>query len=139
MSNKIQESTIFQENTFEWMTFFSLLYKLVAVCLLIRLVFNSRTLLFKQTKSDLTLNGMQVYFYKGKLIYSFFNRLYVPESYLNEIVEESVLKHEHTLYNQLHSIDNVISEIYSIVFWCNPVSWLIKKSIRTNHEYLADD
>jgi murein DD-endopeptidase MepM/ murein hydrolase activator NlpD len=138
VSNKIQESPIFQENTFEWMSVFSLLYSLVAVCLLIRLVFNSRTLLLKQTKSGLSLNGMQVYFHKGKLIYSFFNRLYVPESYRIEKVEESVLQHEHTHYKQLHSIDNVISEIYSIIFWCNPVSWLIKKSIRTNHEYLVD-
>jgi hypothetical protein len=39
----------------------------------------------------------------------------------------------------MHTIDLLLSELFIAVFWFNPVSWLIRKSIVLNHEYLADN
>jgi TonB family protein len=36
-------------------------------------------------------------------------------------------------------VDVVILEIMTILFWWNPLVWFYKKSLRTVHEYLADD
>ena len=52
---------------------------------------------------------------------------------------QKILQHELAHIRQFHSVDVVILELLSIAFWWNPVVWFYKKSLRTVHEYLADD
>ena len=47
--------------------------------------------------------------------------------------------HELTHCQQLHSIDIIFSELFCIIFWFNPFVWLLKREVRLNLEYLADN
>lgn len=55
----------------------------------------------------------------------------------NEIPEE-VIAHEHIHAKQKHSIDILLVELLQIVIWFNPLLYFLKRSIKLNHEFLAD-
>ncbi|MEL6811882.1 MAG: M56 family metallopeptidase [Bacteroidota bacterium] len=55
----------------------------------------------------------------------------------NEIPQE-VLLHEQAHAQELHSLDVLFMELLQIVFWFNPLIYLIKNSAKLNHEFLAD-
>ena len=47
--------------------------------------------------------------------------------------------HEMEHIKQRHSIDLIIMELLLIIQWFNPFAWFIGRSIKTNHEFLADE
>ena len=51
---------------------------------------------------------------------------------------EEILAHEEVHVRQKHTWDVLLSQGISIVYWNNPVSWLLKQAIRENLEFLAD-
>jgi hypothetical protein len=46
--------------------------------------------------------------------------------------------HEQTHAKQKHALDILFIEMLQIVFWFNPLLYFIKKDIKLNHEFLAD-
>ena len=71
--------------------------------------------------------------------FSFFHWIFIhPASHTEEELSE-ILTHEQAHANQWHSIDVLISETACVLCWFNPFAWLMKREIRTNLEYLADN
>lgn len=70
--------------------------------------------------------------------FSFFRYIFLNPRDYNSNASREILDHEEVHAGELHSIDNLLSELYAIVFWFNPVSWWHKKEIMLNLEYLAD-
>ena len=71
--------------------------------------------------------------------FSFFHWIFIhPTSHTEDELSE-ILTHEQTHANQWHSIDVLVSEIVCTLCWFNPFAWLMKREIRTNLEYLADN
>lgn len=71
--------------------------------------------------------------------FSFFHWIFVcPEAHTNEELNE-ILTHERTHARQWHSIDVLVGELACIICWFNPFAWLMKREIRTNLEYMADE
>lgn len=71
--------------------------------------------------------------------FSFFRWIFVyPGAHTDEELHE-ILTHERTHARQWHSIDVMIGELACIACWFNPFAWLMKREIRTNLEYMADE
>lgn len=70
--------------------------------------------------------------------FSFFNWIFVPNDDFTKEDMDIMIKHEKEHVDQYHSIDILLSELFCILFWWNPISWLLKREIRINLEYLAD-
>lgn len=71
--------------------------------------------------------------------FSFFKLIFIhPESHSPKEIEE-ILTHECTHVGQWHSVDVIISELMCIFCWVNPFVWLLKREVRHNLEYLADN
>lgn len=71
--------------------------------------------------------------------FSFFHWIFVcPDAHTDEELKE-ILAHEKTHACQWHSIDVLVGELACIFCWFNPFVWLMKREIRTNLEYLADE
>ncbi len=71
--------------------------------------------------------------------FSFFRLVFLhPDSHSEKEIDE-ILTHECTHVNQWHSIDVIICELVCIICWVNPFVWLLKREVRHNLEYLADD
>ena len=70
--------------------------------------------------------------------FSFFHWIFIhPTSHTEDELSE-ILTHEQTHANQWHSIDVLVSEIVCTFCWFNPFAWLMKREIRNNLEYMAD-
>jgi len=67
--------------------------------------------------------------------FSFFKYIFLP---LKEEVDESILIHEKAHSQQKHSVDIFIFELLQVAFWFNPFFFLLKRSLKLVHEYLAD-
>jgi hypothetical protein len=52
---------------------------------------------------------------------------------------ESIIAHETVHSEELHTIDIILLELLSCVFWFNPFIWLYKKAVLQNHEFIADE
>ena len=51
---------------------------------------------------------------------------------------ETILEHEKVHVHQNHTLDILFIELVGILFWFNPVVYFLKRSIRENHEFIAD-
>ena len=70
--------------------------------------------------------------------FTFFNLLFIHEQILKEDTHEALIIHEQHHRDQWHSIDTILLELFTIVFWFNPFMWLFQRHIRASHEYMAD-
>lgn len=52
---------------------------------------------------------------------------------------ETINRHEEVHIQQFHSVDILLMELAGLVVWFNPVIYLYKSSIKSIHEYLADE
>ncbi|WP_299225595.1 M56 family metallopeptidase [uncultured Psychroserpens sp.] len=72
--------------------------------------------------------------------HTFFSYIFLNRSgFENNEIPKEVLLHEQTHAKEKHSVDIIIIELIQIVFWFNPLIYLLKKEIKLNHEFLADN
>ena len=82
--------------------------------------------------------GSTVFVYPGTIVpFCFGRRILISEKDLREHGREVIL-HEQTHRVKGHSLDLFISELFLILTWYNPVSWLIRHELKQNHEFEAD-
>ncbi len=71
--------------------------------------------------------------------HTFFSYIFLNKTqFENREIPAEVMLHEETHARQKHSLDVIVVEILQIVFWFNPLFYFIKRSIKLNHEFLAD-
>ncbi|MBJ2124096.1 M56 family metallopeptidase [Flavobacterium sp. IB48] len=70
--------------------------------------------------------------------FSYFEYIVYNSSLYTASELESILEHEKVHSDQNHTLDVLISRIFSIIFWFNPIVWLYKKAISQNLEFIAD-
>jgi len=71
--------------------------------------------------------------------FSFFKWIFVSSNKYGEEELDEIIAHEQVHVRQFHSIDVILFEILCICFWWNPFAWLLKKEMKINLEYLADE
>lgn len=70
--------------------------------------------------------------------FSFFHFVFINRNKADHPGMKVMLAHELEHVRQRHSLDVMILELVTISQWFNPFIWLLKRSIRENHEFLAD-
>ena len=118
-----------------------IIYFSIATILLLRLLFQFYLLLklYRQSEKE-TIEGTKVLITdKQNAVFSFFKFVFANTDARNSADFNAVLQHEHVHIVQKHSVDIVLAELLTIILWFNPFSWLYKKSIKENHEFLADE
>lgn len=68
--------------------------------------------------------------------FSFFHWIFVPRNANESTI---LLAHEKAHARQWHSCDMLILEIALVFLWFNPFVWMLKRSLKRVHEYLADE
>lgn len=71
--------------------------------------------------------------------FSFFRIIFVPESLKEAENLPQIIEHEKVHVDQNHSIDLILLEILTVAQWFNPIIWLYRRSMKSIHEYLADE
>jgi len=70
--------------------------------------------------------------------FSFFNAVIINIQEYSKEELSNIIAHEKVHIQERHWVDLLIIELLTVVFWINPIVWLYEKSIKQNHEYLAD-
>jgi hypothetical protein len=70
--------------------------------------------------------------------FSFLNYLFVHAPLADSSDFRQILAHERTHIEEKHTLDLLYIQIVAAFMWFNPVIWLLLKSLKTTHEYIAD-
>lgn len=125
-----------------WSTweFITLIYLAGAAFVLLRLVYQSIYMqaLSRLSKSEKQSDFTLVYMKKDIIPFSYFNKIFIPESVSAEHGLQSIIDHEKSHLKQMHFLDLFLVEILTIIQWFNPFAWFYERSVKEVHEYLAD-
>lgn len=139
----LQEFTVTpnQEQDFSLVSILYFIYGIVSIILLLKMIIQLISILKIriQGKVQMIQNTRIVAVRKEMTPFSFFRSIYLNPALHNEEETRQILAHELTHVCQGHSYDVILSELLTIAFWINPSSWLIKREIRQNLEFLADN
>ncbi|WP_299187779.1 M56 family metallopeptidase [uncultured Aquimarina sp.] len=122
-----------------WVIVFST-YITITSILLIRFIFQLVSLqrIFKKSPNKRN-NGFSFLKTEEDIApFSFFKYIIFNPT-LHESKElEMIIKHEKIHAKQYHTLDILIANIFVIFQWINPFSWIYKKSLQQNLEFIAD-
>ena len=124
-----------------WETTAMTIYTMVACLFLLRFFWQLVSIVRLRNKCRTTdINGTKVYLLESdEGPFSFFNWIFINPTKHNRQETDEIMTHELAHCRQLHSIDVLFTELFAIVFWANPFAWLLKREVRLNLEYLADN
>lgn len=128
-------------NSLNWTTVIVVVYLIIVFVLLLKLLLQLFSILRMAKQSvPAQVQGVSVRILHTEITpFSFFSSIYLnPDIHSVEEVRQ-ILLHERTHVQQWHSLDVIIAESICVIFWLNPFSWLLRKEIRQNLEFLADD
>src|SRR5665213_903674 len=95
--------------------------------------------LYRLTRKQHSVNEGEhrvVYLSGTGAAFSFFNYLFIG----TDIAEaHTIIRHELVHIRQKHSVDILFLEFLKIVNWFNPLLYLLQNSLKTIHEYIADE
>lgn len=128
-------------NRFPWLHVFTLLYIIGVVAFALRMVWQILTIVrMRLGLKRVVIDGCEVSVMNDDACpFSFFGWVFVnPDAQSPEQLRE-ILVHEQAHVRQCHSLDIMAMELLSIVCWWNPFVWLMRREVRLNMEYLADE
>ena len=126
---------------FPWMRLFSLVYICGVVVLMLRIVWQIFVIIrMSMMKERQMIHGLKVFVMNDEASpFSFFNWIFInPQAQSSEQLRE-ILIHEQAHVRQCHSIDILLMELLTVFCWWNPFVWLMRRDVRLNLEYLADE
>lgn len=126
---------------FPWKSVLLSFYLVAVVVLLVRILVQLVSVLQLHARSKpLDIQGVGVRSLAGEITpFSFFGTIYLNPSLHTDDELRQILTHELAHVHQWHSLDVVVAELLCIGFWINPFVWILRKEIRQNLEFLADD
>ena len=129
-----------QEKGINFGDILTVIYILVGVIFLVRFIYNLYELMFK-IKTEEKIKDQEITYIldlDSNQPYSFWKYIFIPKKQLKSL-HQNLIDHEKAHCIQKHSLDILLIEIFQILFWFNPLIYFYKKSIKLNHEFLADE
>lgn len=117
-------------------------YTIVAIILLIRFTKNLLNIFLKIKRHQKIKKGKTTLVLVDDAIspHTFWNYIFInKEEYNSNKIEIELYTHELTHAIQKHTFDILLIEFLQIIFWINPTFIFLKKAIKLNHEFLADN
>lgn len=84
------------------------------------------------------IGNIGIYTNKRNYNLSFFNKILIDDK-LTQYEKHKVIDHELIHIEKNHSIDNLIFTLYEVIFWFNPIVYLMHKELRMTHEFEVDN
>ncbi|MCX6244410.1 MAG: M56 family metallopeptidase [Bacteroidetes bacterium] len=124
---------------FNWLTIAGIVYTTGVIIFLSRFIFQLiQILLLARHYGISRTNGMNLVFVdRNYSPFSFFNIIFINAPEKKEDLQ-TILEHEQVHIRQMHSMDLLVVELLTIFQWFNPFVWFTNRSLKTIHEFLAD-
>lgn len=138
MTTNTVENEAFEIN---WYLVIGIVYSIGILLFLMKLVFDfyslSKVLKGKSIQKQADFQFIDVT--ENVSPFSYFNSIVYNSSLYSDTELENILEHEKVHSAQNHTVDVLISRLFCVVFWFNPLMWLYKKAIVQNLEFIADN
>jgi|GEM_PF-1638641 len=95
-------------------------------------------LLFSKGNIVNRIGNIGIYTNKRNYNLSFFYKIIIDDK-LTQYEKHKVIDHELIHIEKNHSIDNLIFTLYEVIFWFNPIVYLMHKELRMTHEFEVDN
>jgi len=124
-----------------WIEILSVIYLTGVAIFLLRFIVQITQLMLIVRKHKITRHeGTRLVFVdKVYSPFSFFNLLFIRKEFYIDGKLTPVVEHEKIHIRQWHTIDLLLIELATIIQWFNPFVWFLGRSVKTLHEYLADE
>ncbi len=86
----------------------------------------------------LEVNGTSLLENRALHASSFFGYIFIDPETMKDDNFNHILEHESTHKKEWHSLDRILTELFVMINWFNPVAWLFRRAVIQNLEYLAD-
>jgi beta-lactamase regulating signal transducer with metallopeptidase domain len=125
---------------FSWQQSVLLVYLTGAAIFLLRLLSQTFILIHLMIKYRIkSMDGIRIVENeKYGLPFSFFNIVFINPKFHTQADLPEILAHEKVHIREFHWFDLLFIELLTVIFWFNPFIWFFERSIKQNHEYLAD-
>src|SRR5258706_503603 len=85
-------------------------------------------------------NDVKLYQVSQSIIpFSFGNSIFINQQLHSDDDLQEIVRHEFVHVRQGHTLDIIWAELLCVINWYNPFVWLIRKAIRQNLEFIADN
>src|SRR5690554_182234 len=139
-----------QKATFPWIPFLLILFVAVMLFTFIRYIIGINQIWKIIASSEKQfISNSEKQFISNKAVLCITDKNISPFSWWTYIVisrkdytqdnSQTILSHEKAHIHMNHSMDMILFDLFTIFFWFNPFSWLLKREIQTVHEYMADE
>ena len=136
------QPTIIFEEKFDYSLLLYGFYGLVTLFLLARFFKNIINIFLRiKHHTKIKINTATIVLLNDDVIpHTFWNYIFISKKeYENKNFNKELLTHELTHVAQYHTLDILCIELLKIVFWFNPLLYILKKLLQLNHEFLADE
>lgn len=94
---------------------------------------------FLSISTPLIINQIKVRNLSGNVSpFSFFNYIFININRHSEEDLSEIIAHEYAHCCQFHSIDVMLIELFCMLFWVNPLAWILRRFHKQNLEFLTD-
>ncbi len=140
-STVVTEIVAQQQLQLDWKSMIWAIYGIGVFIMLWRFIKNLRAFRIQEQDEVSPYSQYQLILRNTFIVpHSFLNRIFVSKNqYEENLIPTAVLEHEKAHLDQKHSLDILFIEILLILFWFNPLLYIIRFSIKLNHEFLADN
>ncbi len=141
VNNKMSSNLVNNYITFNYRQILSAVYIFISSVLFFRLLVQLLSIRKIRSKATCILTGVVDIYHLSEpvLPFSFLNNIFINKDNYSEKELQEIIDHEKVHAQQKHTIDVLLTEMICIFNWYNPFAWLIKKAIRENLEFIADD
>ena len=125
----------------DWSLILSTAYGLITIVILLKVGFEIASFFFKIVKlnKEKETNYTLIYANSTENPFSFFKYIVINPTLFSKEEFVHILTHERIHAKQWHSLDVLISKVFCALFWINPISWLYRKAMLQNLEFIADN
>ncbi len=129
------------DKSLTWISIFNVIYLIGLIYFSVRFFFYLTNILVlryrNRVKKD---NKLTLIYTKNNLPpFSFFHWVFLPEDEFKTIKNHPIIDHENVHAKQWHSFDLILTELFCIFLWFVPFVYSFKNSIKSVHEFLADN
>ena len=109
--------------------------------MIVRLLIQYASFLKVKKSSTLILSDpIRVFQVNDTIIpFSIGNSIFINQHLHKEEELKEIIRHEFIHVKQKHSVDIFLSELLCVLNWYNPFAWLIRRAIKVNLEFIADN
>lgn len=129
-----------ESHSFNFWLLIPLGYGIVAFVLTVKLVVQMISIAKIHAKGKpMTINDQEIIALDEEIApFSFLQHIYINPTLHTADEIKQILTHETAHVRQIHTLDVIVSELVCILCWINPAAWFVKREIRQNLEFLAD-